>query len=152
MSETKVPERIWVWEDSGSGWRYGGWDLYGQSDTFNRAEYVRAEPFPALGASAMQRAAESIARPNHNGKPTCACESCNQRRWVADMISNLPPPDHAALLADALLLPEIDELMRAAKKYIFENDCYNEDDTEAMNAWRAASAWLTAALAALVAK
>lgn len=155
MSETNVPEmtdepewnyphEMWLLPDNAH--------TYGERMTASRVKYIRAEPFPAMGASAMRDAASVLA------------EDANDAIWdrdtgeqigqdaVALAIRALPLPDHAALLADALRLPEIDELRRAAKKYTFENDCYNEDDTEAMNAWRAARAWLATAIEALEAK
>lgn len=49
-------------------------------------------------------------------------------------------------VADALAVPEVRALVDAAKAYALENDCYDEENSIAMNAWRSARSKLAAAL------
>jgi hypothetical protein len=53
------------------------------------------------------------------------------------------------LTAAALRLPKIAALVDAAKAYAFENDCYDEENETAMNAWRSARSKMNEALSAL---
>lgn len=42
---TEAPERIWAFEERGSRWHYGHWDLCGPGD-YERIEYLRADLVP----------------------------------------------------------------------------------------------------------
>lgn len=44
---TEAPERIWAFEERGSRWHYGHWDLCGPGD-YERIEYLRADLVPAM--------------------------------------------------------------------------------------------------------
>ena len=115
MSETNVPEmtdepewnyphEMWLLPDNAH--------TYGERMTASRVKYIRAEPFPALGAIAMQEAAAGV------------CED----EWVrtgenalvkaVSAIRALALPDHAALLAEARLLPEIAALVGILSRMI----------------------------------
>lgn len=38
-----APEMTWLGADRGSGWKYGYWDTWGQSDMKDRVQYTRTD-------------------------------------------------------------------------------------------------------------
>ena len=107
--KTKAPERTWarVSENPSA-------ELITSLSQFHGAvEYVRADLSPALGAAAMRTAAAKVANPEPPQDVFMYLHEEVLRCKIAAAVRALPPPDHAALLAEAMRLPEIAALVEA---------------------------------------
>jgi len=109
-----APERIWAFENDDGGIPRAGYWIDEQSETpEGTPEYVRADLTPpAAVVEAMERALR---------RAIDDAVADDLDPWFADAnaaLAALPLPDHAAMLAEALKLPEVKALVDAADAVI----------------------------------
>jgi hypothetical protein len=119
MGMDEAPERIWAAPDTDDGWRWpvaSKFPIQGYAPD-GQVAYVRADLSLALGAVVMQDASlKAIMDIWAELLPKMAeLELQHPAQSEIDAICAIPLPDHAALLAAALKLPEVQALVEAAK-------------------------------------
>jgi hypothetical protein len=141
-----APERLWVGKRGYWGFPNEGATEYVRAD-LHQAALDRAEADAAARVDAMREACMTAIPNGWMGEPHQSNMDYgpNVSAKAKAAIRAIPAPAPMTVQA-AAKVPEVAELIKAARAYAFENDCYDEENITAMNAWRSARDKMDAAL------